>query len=547
MMKKTLLTFIVALMGCIVLTGCSGASEPVPTRDENEQQSESEQDEAKSKKKKKKSGDEKKKSSLAQRMVGKYSCNVEDDDPENDKYLIMNVIAFGDNVYAFCGEAIKDDGPLSAYSYWAAEFVPNDPDDMRSTNGDSVRVNELYFSNMSNAGKYWTTGWDGDITVTDEGLLFEGFDKNGFLCTEDGIERIFYKDDSVEDVFPYIKGKGKGDENLQGLWVSEGRPPHVFMKVDGSDITVFHKPYNAEVKFAEFGCEFEGGAFTGSGNILGYGGMPCEISADYNIDDDRLTMNIGGDNILDEFYGRTVFLRASEEDIPVISVDDLELDDSTYGIYDEPEETVSTFESGEYYGVFVASFKTSEECVDTEMKLDDAGYHLCPVVYTPDFSNLNPEPYYVVTAGLYSSQQDAEKALEDVKTAGFKDAYVKNAGKYIGEKCWYWLYGGEEIEILKDCVILHNVSVTIPYMVSDPVKMNLYVAEDAVFDKSAEMQFFGNYEKGQSPYKWIVKNYNLMSEDPEKYNESGPALSGIFEVRLDGEHIRAYCGSYLWD
>ncbi len=84
-------------------------------------------------------------------------------------------------------------------------------------------------------------------------------------------------------------------------------------------------------------------------------------------------------------------------------------------------------------------------------------------------------------------------------------------------------------------------------MVDDPVRMNLYVGEDAVFDKSAEMQFFGNYEDGETPYRWIVKNYNLMSEDPDRYNESGPALSGIFEISLDGDHVKSYYGSYWWD
>ncbi len=543
-MRKSLLTVIVALMGCALLTGCNKEAGTKPSADENVREEQQEKEEPK--KKKKKSDDEKKKKkSLAQRLVGKYSCDVEDDDPENDKCLIMNVIAFGDNVYAFCGQAMKDDGTtLEAYSYWATEFVPLDPDDMKSTSADTVRVNELSFSNMSNAGKYW----EGDITVMDEGLLFEGFDKNGFLCTEDGIERIFRKDDSVEDIFPYINKKGKGDEALQGLWMSDGRPPHVFLSIDGTDMIMFQKTYSTEVIFAEYGCDFEEGSFTGTGNLLGYGTMPCEISADYSVEGDKLTMNIDGDKIIDEFFGKTIFLRASEDDIPVISVGDLELDDDTYGIYEEPDVSVSSFESGEYYGVFVASFKTTDECLDTEMKLDDAGYRLCPIVYTPDFSELNPEPYYVVTAGMYSSKKDAEDTLADVKAAGFKDAYVKFAGTYTGNRNWYWLYGGEQIEVLKDCVILHDVSVTIPYMVTgEPSQMDLIIDDDTVFDSSAEMQFFGNYEKGETPYDWITKNHKLMIEDPDKYNESGPALSGIFEVELDENRVIRYYGSYWWD
>ena len=61
------------------------------------------------------------------------------------------------------------------------------------------------------------------------------------------------------------------------------------------------------------------------------------------------------------------------------------------------------------------------------------------------------------------------------------------------------------------------------------------------------MEYFGNYEDGESPYEWIVKNYNLMNEDPDKYMEHGPALSGVFEVGLDGNNIVSYYGSYWWD
>lgn len=552
-MRKSLLMFIVALMGCILLAGCSNAASTAPERDEKAQESEEgeEKGEEKSEKVRKKKNTGKEKAtgeSLAKRMAGKYSFDLPDDDPETDEYLIMNVITFGDNLYAYCGQAIKDDGPKKeAYSYWAAEYVPFDADDMKSTDADSVKVNELCFSNMSNAGKYWTSGWEGTIRLTDEGLLFEGFDKEGFLCSEDGKERLFVKDDSVEDIFPYLYGSPKGDDELQGLWISEGRSPHVFLSVNGSDITVFHKPFDGEVTFAEYGCEFGDGSFSGTGNILGNGTAPCVLDVKYSIDGDKLTTNAEGDMLIDEFSDRTIFTRADESDIPVVTVDDLELDPESSGYFEEGD-TVSSFEPGEYFGVFIASYKNRDDCIKTEQKLEDAGYYYSPVVYTPDFSKLNPEPYYVVAAGLYDSQQDAEEMLAKVKADGFKDAYVKNAGTYTGDRSWYWLYGDEEIEILKDCVILHDVAVTIPYMTAgDAVKMDLYVDENAVFDESAEMDFFGNYEKGQTPYKWIVKNYNLLTEDPETYSANGPALNGIFEVTLDGDHVRSYYGSYWWD
>ena len=485
------------------------------------------------------------KESLAKRMEGKYSFDPEDSDP--DKRLIMNVISFGNNLYAYCGEAMRDDSDtLEAYSYWAAEFIPYDTDDMSGTDSKSVKVNELCFSNMSNAGKYWSRGWNGTITLTEKGLLFEGFDKNGFLCGEDGESRLFASDDKVEDIFAYVNSQGQSNNDIQGMWAAEGDGADIFLDILGSNMTVFKKSPSSEVIYSKFGCDFDNGSFTGRGNILGYGKMPCEITGEYSINGDRLSLTVDGDAFIDEFAETVVFSRINEDAIPVIIMDDIIFSEDSFGSYAEQEDDV-LFESSDYYGVFIAAFKNRDDCLDTEMKLEEAGYHLCPVVYTPDFSKLNPDPYYVVSEGLYTNEKDALKALEDIKAAGFKDAYVKETGPYIGDRNWYILNGDEDIEILKDCVILHNVSVSIPYMTGDYKKCDLYVYESADFDSSAELEFFGNYEAGDTPYKWIVKNYNLKSSDPDKYIENGPALSGIFEVSLDGNRIERYYASYWWD
>ena len=51
-------------------------------------------------------------------------------------------------------------------------------------------------------------------------------------------------------------------------------------------------------------------------------------------------------------------------------------------------------------------------------------------VYTSDFEELNPEPYYVVTAGLFTTEEEANEALDKAKASGFTDAYVKYAGSH---------------------------------------------------------------------------------------------------------------------
>ncbi len=201
------------------------------------------------------------------------------------------------------------------------------------------------------------------------------------------------------------------------------------------------------------------------------------------------------------------------------------------------------------YGVFVMSTKDRKQCVQVEMKLEDAGFNDDIMLYTPDFSGLNPEPYYVVSAGLFEAEDDANSRLREVQAAGFKDAYVKLAGKYIGNRYNYTMFDAGNIEILKDCVILHDVEVTIPYWIesSGSSTMDLYVYESAKFADDADIETFSNYEKGDTPYKWIVKNYNILKSDTEAYMANGPALSGVFNVAIDGDEITEYYGSFWWD
>ena len=153
-----------------------------------------------------------------------------------------------------------------------------------------------------------------------------------------------------------------------------------------------------------------------------------------------------------------------------------------------------------------------------------------------------------MTTGLYISESDAKEALAEVKEAGFPEAYVKNAGSYTGDRFWYTMRGSEEIEVLEDGVMLRGVSLSIPYFSDgEPVTVDLLVTEDAVFDKTAELEFFGNSKKGDTPYEWIVRNLNLMHDDPDQYLMNGPALLGIFEVDRDDNKVSTYYGSYWWD
>ena len=488
------------------------------------------------------------KKSLAQRMAGKYSFHHSDEEG-NEEFYIMDVVPFGDNLYAFCGQAMPEDyESLEAYTFWASEFIPYDADEMRSTEGDKVTVNELRFSVMSNAGKYWDTGHKGTVTLTDDGLVFEGFDQEGFLVPDNDDSRLFLKDDRVEDAFGYLKHKTDGgDEKLQGLWILDDKEADLYLEFNGSDLYVYKKDPSTEVFYAAGGCEYSDGSFECTASCLGYGGQPNGLSCDYKVTDDTLEIKIKETDFAEVIPDSGSYLRVKDGSVPVVTMDEVKLDSESIGMFGGNADTYELTSKG-YYGVFVSSARASEKLAPVMDKLEEAGFMESCIIYTPDLSGLNPEPYYVAATGLYSSESRAEEALSEVKAAGFKDAYVKKAGSYTGDRFWYTANGSETIEVLNDGVMLRNVSLTIPYSVEgDAIKADLLVPKDAVFDGSADTGSFGNYEKGDTPYEWIVRNHDLMKDDTEQYLMYGPALSGVFEVGIKDNKITTYYGSYWWD
>ena len=52
------------------------------------------------------------------------------------------------------------------------------------------------------------------------------------------------------------------------------------------------------------------------------------------------------------------------------------------------------------------------------------------VFLTTDWSNLNSDPWYVVSIGTYPSREAAEQALPGIQAMGHEDAYVKYSGDY---------------------------------------------------------------------------------------------------------------------
>ena len=82
-----------------------------------------------------------------------------------------------------------------------------------------------------------------------------------------------------------------------------------------------------------------------------------------------------------------------------------------------------------FYGIWCMASKNASDAQKFANTLKGKGYP-AGVYRTSDWSNLNTEFWYVVSAGNYNSQADAEKALPGVRSS-CPDAYVKYSGDYI--------------------------------------------------------------------------------------------------------------------
>ena len=83
-----------------------------------------------------------------------------------------------------------------------------------------------------------------------------------------------------------------------------------------------------------------------------------------------------------------------------------------------------------FYGIWCLGTKDKSEADSLAGSLRSKGYP-AGVYLTSEWANLNPEPWYVVSAGEYGSENEANASLAGVQQV-CGDAYVKWTGDFIG-------------------------------------------------------------------------------------------------------------------
>lgn len=84
-----------------------------------------------------------------------------------------------------------------------------------------------------------------------------------------------------------------------------------------------------------------------------------------------------------------------------------------------------------FWGIWTDASKDRAEVEAIAQRIHDQTGDKATVVLTTDWSNLNSEPWYVISMGRWSSQEDANAALPRIQANGYPDAYVKYSGDKI--------------------------------------------------------------------------------------------------------------------
>ena len=84
-----------------------------------------------------------------------------------------------------------------------------------------------------------------------------------------------------------------------------------------------------------------------------------------------------------------------------------------------------------FYGVWCEAYKNQSDALAATKKYINEGVD-ARVFVTTDWSNLNRQKWYVISAGVYSSKEEANAALSTIQSQ-YSDAYVKYSGSWQGE------------------------------------------------------------------------------------------------------------------
>ena len=312
---------------------------------------------------------------LYRRLCGKYSRRSGEEEFET-----IEIGEFGGNLYAFCANAMEyeEDPALEIYSYWAMEIFPETAEELFSGTSDACRAGVMEFSNMSNAGRYWSAPSVGTIRYEDGNLVFEDFD-SGLPFGDGSSKLVFEPDERVPDTFPYTNT----DETLPadefaGFWREKDAGVPVFLEFrEDHNLRIWQKDPAAELVFGCGGYQLsEDGVMECRYNFLGSGEMPAILSPGLELNGNTLILDPGPEYDELEMFGRSgelVFERIKEDEVPLLLLEDIL--DAGWGEYDPSDiwDDVPEFDLADAYMDLLFRYKKAQDEAYSQEQVEAEG------------------------------------------------------------------------------------------------------------------------------------------------------------------------------
>lgn len=133
-------------------------------------------------------------------------------------------------------------------------------------------------------------------------------------------------------------------------------------------------------------------------------------------------------------YIRTSFLSTdlSEEDSDSSSSDTDETTSTDSESSSTNESSVISSHTQPFWGVWVAAMKDLAGAEEVASELSSNGYD-AQIFLSSEWENLNADTWYVVTAGVFDTESEAEQVMDELEASGLTtSAYVKHSGDYKG-------------------------------------------------------------------------------------------------------------------
>lgn len=170
---------------------------------------------------------------------------------------------------------------------------------------------------------------------------------------------------------------------------------------------------------------------------------------------------------------------AKTEDSESVSFNEVEAeqhtDESILEEATQSDTSVSVNTIDAFYGIWCQASKDENELKSMAYHYEMSGFdtYIC---MTTDWSNLNQERWYAITAGKYATQEQAQSALAEVQQI-YPEAYVKYSGTYQGTVIEMFVEDGNYAAFVSELSEYGTITYRPGYFIGEVPKAREYICQ----------------------------------------------------------------------